>query len=61
MPPLARDELVARRALGNSNTEVIRALKRHFARRVFTLLRSAVERLFDVVNQGSEAAGKFRK
>lgn len=25
--------------MGNSNTEAIRALKRHLARRVFTLLR----------------------
>lgn len=36
----AQDYLAARRALGNSNTEAIRALKRHPARRVFPLLRS---------------------
>ena len=39
MHPLAQDYLATRRAMGNSNTEAIRALKRHLARRVFTLLR----------------------
>lgn len=37
----ARIYLDARRTKGNSNTEAIRALKRHIARRVYTLLRNA--------------------
>lgn len=40
MYPPAQDYLAGRRALGNSNTEAIRALKRHLARRVFVLLRT---------------------
>jgi transposase len=36
----ARAYLAARRANGNSNTEAIRALKRHLARRVYTLLKT---------------------
>lgn len=36
----ARTYLDARRARGNSNTEAIRALKRHLARRVYTLLKN---------------------
>jgi hypothetical protein len=36
----AQDYLAARRALGDSNTEAISALKRHLARRVFTLVRA---------------------
>lgn len=35
----AQDYLATRRALGNSNTEAIRALKRHIARRVFALVQ----------------------
>lgn len=42
MHPPAQDYLAARRAMGNSNTEAIRALKRHLARRVFALLRASV-------------------
>lgn len=43
MYPPAQDYLAARRALGNSNIEAIRALKRHLARRVFALLRGSGE------------------
>ncbi|WIY82024.1 IS110 family transposase [Propionimicrobium sp. PCR01-08-3] len=39
MYPPAQEYLAARRALGNSNIEAIRALKRHLARSVFTVLR----------------------
>lgn len=39
MHPPAQDYLATRQMLGNSNTEAIRALKRHLARRVFVLLR----------------------
>lgn len=35
----AQDYLATRRALGNSNTEAIGALKRHIARRVFALVQ----------------------
>ncbi|WP_285759907.1 hypothetical protein [Nocardiopsis ansamitocini] len=41
MHPLAQDYLAGCRALGDPTTEAIRALKRHLARRVSTLLRSA--------------------
>jgi transposase len=39
----ARTYLDTRRAKGNSNTEAIRALKRHIARRVYTLLKNGPE------------------
>ena len=39
----ARTYLATRRAKGNSNTEAIRALKRHLARRVYTLLKNGPE------------------
>ena len=39
MHPPAQGYLARRRASGNSNTEGIRALKRHLTRRVFALLR----------------------
>lgn len=45
----ARAYLDARRAKGNSNTEAIRALKRHIARRVYTLLKAGPQRSPDVL------------
>lgn len=39
----ARAYLDTRRAKGNTNTEAIRALKRHIARRVYTLLKNGPE------------------
>lgn len=40
MHPSAQEHLATRRALGTSNTEANRALKRHLARRVLALLRA---------------------
>jgi transposase len=52
----ARTYLDARRARGNSNTEAIRALKRHIARHVYTLLKNGPQPAQQAQPEGAQAA-----
>lgn len=51
----AQEYLEARRGKGNSNTESIRALKRHLARRVYSLLKTGPDQADDAPAAGPVA------